>query len=105
MLHKRLMDAGTALVLTAALLAVPASAHGGHHGKTQGAAAASCAVCTTEDCTIIGRHVHDGVAYCGSDHADGFCDGSCVAASTPSAPAVSADTTGGCHGNGHHGCH
>lgn len=104
MLHKRLMGAGTALVLTAALLAVPASAHGGHHGKTRGAAA-PCAVCTTEDCTIIGRHVHDGVAYCGSDHADGFCDGSCVAASTPSAPAVSADTTGGCHGNGHHGCH
>ena len=82
MLHKRLMATGAALILLAALLAIPASAHGGHHSKTQRTVVKSCAVCTTEGCTMIGRHVHDGVTYCGSSHANGVCDGSCVAPCT-----------------------
>ena len=31
-----------------------------------------------EDCDIAGRHVHDGVTYCGSCHEAGYCDGVCL---------------------------
>ena len=27
---------------------------------------------------MAGRHIHDGVAYCGSNHAGGFCNGQCL---------------------------
>lgn len=68
--------AGTAAVLTALLLAAPASAHCGHGRR---AAKAACPVCTVEDCTAVGRHTHDGHAYCGYDHKGGRCDGTCCA--------------------------
>ena len=73
--------AGTAAVLTALLLAAPASAHCGHGRVARAASAVSTTypVCEVEDCTITGRHTHDGTIYCGYDHADGYCDGKCYA--------------------------
>ena len=67
-----------AFVLAAAILTVPAFAHGCKGRRTQ-TADASCGVCTVEDCAITGRHTHRGVTYCGYDHADGVCDGTCYA--------------------------
>lgn len=70
-----------AFLLTASILAVPASAHGhsgqkGHRTWTQ---SDTCTVCSVEDCTRTGRHTHRGVTYCGYDHEDGVCDGTCYA--------------------------
>ena len=67
-----------AFVLAAAILTVPAFAHGCKGRRVQ-TADASCGVCTVEDCAITGRHTHRGVTYCGYDHADGVCDGTCYA--------------------------
>lgn len=69
--------AGTAAVLTALLLAAPASAHCGHGRRA--AKTAACPVCTVEDCTYAGRHTHNGHTYCGYDHEGGYCDGTCYA--------------------------
>ena len=110
--------AGTAAVLTALLLAAPASAHCGHGRVARAASAVSTTypVCTVEGCEIAGRHTHSGRTYCGYDHAYGFCDGTCLNPVQPTAPAVTApattsNTTGtnysygyGHHGGGHHGC-
>lgn len=73
--------AGTAAVLTALLLAAPASAHCGHGRVARAASAVSTTypVCTVEGCEIAGRHTHSGRTYCGYDHADGYCDGKCYA--------------------------
>ena len=69
----------------AAMLVVPASAHGchggrgrGHHGG--GYVQASVAVCPYEDCATSGHHFHSGVTYCGYVHEGGYCDGSCATA-------------------------
>lgn len=61
-IKKRLM-AGVLCVVMASLLAVPASAHHGgrHHCKSQ----TSVAVCPYDNCTLSGRHRHNGVTYCG----------------------------------------
>ncbi len=67
-----------AFVLAAAILTVPAFAHGCKGRRVQ-TADTSCGVCTVEDCAITGRHTHRGVTYCGYDHADGVCDGTCYA--------------------------
>ena len=68
-----------ALCAVAALLTVSVFAHGGgHHGghhSGQSVRQAAVSVCPVEDCTLTGRHTHDGVTYCGYDHAAGFCDG------------------------------
>ena len=95
MQHTKRIATGMTAVLAAVLLVVPASAHGGHHRQNQTSVQAqpaitTCSVCTTADCHITGRHSHNGVTYCGYDHADGFCDGSCT-------------TT--VQSNGHHGSH
>ena len=73
--------AGTAAVLTALLLAAPASAHCGHGRVARAASAVSTTypVCTVEGCEIAGRHTHSGRTYCGYDHAGGYCDGKCYA--------------------------
>ena len=47
-----------ALFLTAALLIVPASAHGGHCRTTT-----SVPYCTTSGCTESGHHLHNGTMY------------------------------------------
>jgi hypothetical protein len=67
-----------AFVLAAAILTVPAFAHG-CKGRRFQTVDASCGLCTVEDCAITGRHTHRGVTYCGYDHADGVCDGTCYA--------------------------
>ena len=72
----------------AAMLVVPASAHGCHGGRGRGhhgggyaqSIQASVAVCPYEDCATSGHHFHSGVTYCGYVHEGGYCDGSCATA-------------------------
>lgn len=62
------------------LIPVSASAHCGGYWRTAAAPVnVNCEVCSIEDCTTAGRHIHDGVTYCGYAHADGICDGTCYA--------------------------
>ena len=77
-------------VLTLALLTLPVSAHG-HHGGCHGQPSvrpslpsrpAAVTVCQVEGCAIAGRHIHNGVTYCGYPHQNGFCDGRCRALCT-----------------------
>lgn len=78
---KKLLISILAAMCAASLLVPAAYAHGGH-GQSAGTRRAGCAVCTVEDCTLTGRHVHGRTAYCGFDHEDGWCDGSCVSLCT-----------------------
>ena len=62
------------------LIPVSASAHCGGYWRTAAAPVnVNCEVCSIEDCTTAGRHIHDGVTYCGYAHAGGICDGTCYA--------------------------
>lgn len=88
----KLLTAAAAAAMVSVLLVMPVSAHHGHH--RQAAADTGCPVCTVEDCTEEGRHLHDGEYYCGYDHKDGYCDGSCGAA---------AERTSRSHGCGRRG--
>lgn len=81
-------------ILLAALFVMPVSAHGHYHNRTDASVNAVCEVCTVEDCTKSGLHVHDDVTYCGYDHESGYCDGSCGA--------VAVCTMEGCVETGHH---
>lgn len=72
--------------MAVSMLVVSASAHGGHHGRggchgqrAQVQQQTSISVCTVEGCTLAGRHVHNGTVYCGYAHANGYCNGSCLA--------------------------
>lgn len=82
---KRIIFSCMACVLSMTLLIVAASAHGGHHGRggchgqRSQAQQTLIPVCTVEGCSVAGRHVHDGTVYCGYDHADGYCNGACLA--------------------------
>ena len=87
-----------AFVLAAAILTVPAFAHG-CKGRRFQTVDASCGLCTVEDCAITGRNTHRGVTYCGYDHADGVCDCVCLNA----APAQTGEPAS--YGYGHHGGH
>ena len=71
---KKLLMTGAVCAMLVAVMAVPASAHGGRH-HSGARTAASYAVCTVEGCDQTGRHDHDGVTYCGYDHAGGTCTG------------------------------
>ena len=63
-------------MLVSMIFVFPASAHGhGHHRQTSNT---YIHVCTIEDCTESGYHLHDGVTYCGYAHSSGYCDGSCA---------------------------
>lgn len=82
-MHLKKLSATVLTVLLAAFLFVlPVSAHGhhGHHGQSS-EAGNGCPVCTVDGCTESGRHTHDGYDYCGYDHKDGYCDGSCDSSS------------------------
>lgn len=73
--------------VTALALMVPAMAHGhgGCHGggrRWNAQVQTQITVCTVEGCEIAGRHVHNGVTCCGYDHANGVCDGKCLALCT-----------------------
>lgn len=112
---KRFFAAAMTAALVSTLFVMPVSAHGhGHHRQVQAVQTVKtntvntvdtvdteCPVCTVEGCTEAGRHTHDGHDYCGYDHADGYCDGSCAAVSNSG----STRSAGyGHHGGGRHGC-
>ncbi len=94
MRFKRLCAAALTAALASMLFVMPVSAHGHHHSRRIQTVDTSCPVCTVEDCTEEGRHTHDGHDYCGYNHADGYCDGSCVSSATVS-----------CRGGRGHHCH
>lgn len=56
-------------------LLVPAAfAHGGCHGYAR----RTVRPCTVKSCTVMGYHYHNGVQYCGHNHGQGLCNGSCA---------------------------
>ncbi len=79
-LKKLLVSALCALCAVSLMIPV-AFAHGGHGRAARNwqAGTSRYAACPVEDCTLTGRHVHDGVTYCGFHHANGWCDGTCIA--------------------------
>ena len=93
-IRKILMTGAAGLVLSA-FMVVPVSAHG-HHYQSRSETSYSYPVCTVEDCTEEGCHLHDGEHYCGYDHEDGYCDGTCRP--------VRRSASGGHHGR-RGGCH
>lgn len=76
---KRILFIGLVCIMTINLLTVSASAHGGCHGRSTKAQQTVISVCTIEDCSLPGSHVHNGVIYCGYDHEGGYCQGTCLA--------------------------
>lgn len=93
---RKILMAGIAGLAMSMLVSVPVSAHG-HHRQSRTDTAYAYPVCTVEDCTEEGCHLHDGEYYCGYDHEDGYCDGSCR-------PARSSASGYRC-GTRRHGCH
>lgn len=79
MFVKKAVVLGMAVVLLSGLCAMPVSAHGRHHRQSEYRTENThlCEVCSVEGCMKMGWHVHDDVTYCGYDHADGYCDGTC----------------------------
>ena len=75
---KKFLISALAAVCAVSLLTPAAYAHGGCHGRSSQSRRAGCAVCTVEGCDLTGRHSHGRTAYCGYDHEDGWCDGSCA---------------------------
>ncbi|MEY8316600.1 hypothetical protein AALB19_04660 [Oscillospiraceae bacterium 50-58] len=80
------LTAGLLCAILAAVLIVPVSAHGCHgrrgrgcHGGYVRNVQTEITVCPYDDCTLAGRHLHDGTTYCGYAHGDGLCDGLCRA--------------------------
>ena len=78
MFLKRLIPSALAAACALTLLVPSAFAHGGCHGGSRRTQPARCGVCTVEGCELSGRHVHGRTTYCGYDHEDGVCDGSCA---------------------------
>lgn len=81
---KRILAAGFVFSLVAVMLAVSAFAHGCHGSSKHHSGAAqsrqyAVTVCPFEDCSVVGRHNHDGIIYCGYNHGTGICDGACRA--------------------------
>ena len=92
---RKLFRTAAAVTLISVLFVTPVSAHG-HHRQTVQTTDTSCPVCTVDGCTEEGLHCHDGYNYCGYDHADGYCDGTCVNTTV---------TTTRSGRGGYHGCH
>ena len=78
MYFKKLLAGVATAALVSFVFVLPVSAHGHHGHYGQAASQTDYPVCTFEGCTEEGRHELDGCYYCGYDHADGYCDGSCV---------------------------
>lgn len=99
---RKMLAAATASLLVASLIVMPVSAHG-HHGRSKTAASTvtPCPVCTIEDCTEEGHHAHDGVTYCGYEHSDEYCDGSCGSCGSCGTTTTSSRS----HHGRRHGCH
>lgn len=76
-------------IVTALMMAMPAFAcggrgSGGYRGGYSGTRYTArrdsgllATACPVEGCTIAGRHYHNGVLYCGTYHADGYCTTDC----------------------------
>ena len=91
---KRVFGLGAVSILLSAVFVMPVSAHG-HHRQTQATVTnAVCTVCTVEDCTQVGLHIHNDTTYCGYAHESGYCDGSCGA--------IGVCYVEGCTQTGHH---
>lgn len=95
---KKLLACGAVGILLAGLFVAPVSAHG-HHRQAEDTDKI-CSLCTVEDCTETGYHIHDNQTYCGYDHACGYCDGSCVKQSESKS-----SNRGSHHGGRHNKCH
>ena len=68
MYKKGRLLAGVLCAVIAALMIVPAAAHGchrnsGHHGRYANQVQTTITVCPYENCTLAGRHTHSGVTY------------------------------------------
>lgn len=72
---KKMLAAAATAAMISLLFVMPVSAHGHHSRATVNT---DCPVCTVEGCTEEGRHTHEGHDYCGYDHQNGYCDGSCA---------------------------
>lgn len=72
----KLFTAAALAAMVSVLFVTPVSAHHGHRRQVN--VDNRYPVCTVEDCTEEGRHLHDDEYYCGYDHDCGYCDGSCV---------------------------
>lgn len=77
---KKLLVSALAALCAVSLLVPAAFAHGCHSRRStaQTAAPYRCAVCTVEGCELAGRHYHGSTLYCGHNHPNGLCDGTCV---------------------------
>ncbi len=75
----KLINVTVGFALASALLVSPASACGRHHGGQRPQASRAVYLCPVEGCETGGRHIHDGVIYCGYGHTGGLCDGKCAA--------------------------
>lgn len=76
---RKILGLGFVGILLSVLCVMPVSAHG-HHSRQAACGTDQdrlCEVCTETDCVQKGWHVHDGSIYCGYDHEEGYCDGSC----------------------------
>lgn len=78
---KKLLVSALCAACAVSLMIPVAFAHGGHGRAARGwqSGTSRYAVCPVEDCTLTGRHVHNGVTYCGFHHANGWCNGTCIA--------------------------
>ena len=76
---KKRIVSGLIGILSSVLFVLPVSAHGHHSRQTDYESRQNylCEVCVQEDCTKSGWHVHDGITYCGYDHEEEYCDGTC----------------------------
>lgn len=97
---RKLFLCGATGILMAGLSVAPVSAHG-HHSQAE-SATEICPLCTLEDCTETGYHIHDDQVYCGYDHSCGYCDGSCNNSCTKQNGCGSSVRSRG-HHNRHHG--
>ncbi|NBI67775.1 hypothetical protein D1646_13375 [Pseudoflavonifractor sp. 60] len=76
---KKMIYCAMAFALAAALLVSTGFACGRHHGGNRQRVSPAVYLCPVEDCEEYGRHIHDGVTYCGYDHSGGVCNGQCAA--------------------------
>ena len=75
---RKLLISALAAACAASLLGPAAFAHGGCHGGARRTQPVRCGVCAMDGCEVSGRHVHGRATYCGYDHENGVCDGSCA---------------------------
>ena len=100
---KRLITTGVLVLCLALLFSFPILVYA-HHGYRSHyrQAEAPYSLCTIEGCTEAGRHLHDGVGYCGYNHDCGYCDRTCQLVRSQEETAYSLCTIEGCMQTGRH---